>query len=102
VPRRAVELANAALTHGLGETVDSRSVRDGLVGALSGPAQRLLAELEVVGPRSASDDSLQASLGWTRGRLAQVFKELESAGLVRSTTDPGRSGRPRRLYEVKQ
>lgn len=102
IPRRALELATAALATGLGEAVSYRAARDSQVGALSGPAQRLLAELEVIGPRSASDENLQASLGWTRGRLAQVFKELEGAGLVQSTTEPGRAGRPRRLYEVKR
>lgn len=63
------------------------------------PAAMLLAELMDLAPISASDKRLLDRLGWTRGRAAQVFKQLEDAGLVTVTEEtPTGPGRPRRLY----
>ena len=67
---------------------------------LSEPAKRLLAEVEVNGAASPSDRALLTTLGWTRSRASQVFRELEQGGLVRPLERPGTRGRPRRLYEV--
>lgn len=62
----------------------------------------LLAEVMDLGPVSASDERLLDRLGWTRPRAAQVFKQLEDAGLVVVTEEaPVGPGRPRKLYAVR-
>lgn len=59
----------------------------------------LFTEVMDLGPVSASDKRLLDRLGWTRPRAAQVFKQLEDAGLVVVTEkSPGGPGRPRKLY----
>ena len=59
----------------------------------------LFTEVMDLGPVSASDKRLLDRLGWTRPRAAQVFKQLEDAGLVVVTEEaPGGPGRPRKLY----
>ncbi len=68
---------------------------------VSRAAAMLANELRGQGPVSASDADVQRRLGWTRPRLTQVLKELESAGLARATeASDGHPGRPRRLYEI--
>lgn len=68
--------------------------------ALGRPAGMLFTELMNMGPVSASDEDLLNRLGWTRGRVVQVLKQLEAAHLVVSTTEARGQGRPRKLYEV--
>jgi hypothetical protein len=59
----------------------------------------LFTEVMDLGPVSASDKMLLDRLGWTRPRAAQVFKQLEEAGLVVVTEEaPDGPGRPRKLY----
>ena len=66
---------------------------------LGRPAAMLFVELMDLGPVSPSDKLLLERLGWTRARAAQVFKQLEQAGLVVVTDEaPDGPGRPRKLY----
>lgn len=59
----------------------------------------LFTEVMDLGPVSASDAKLLGRLSWTRPRAAQVFKQLEQAGLVVATEEaPDGPGRPRKLY----
>jgi energy-coupling factor transporter ATP-binding protein EcfA2 len=101
-PRRLIALAYDVVVEG----ADPASVikRDQNVqqriSDLSEPARRLLAEVEANGAASPSDQALLTTLGWTRSRASQVFRELEQEGLVRPLERPGTRGRPRRLYEV--
>ena len=64
----------------------------------------LFAELEALGPVSASDPDLLDRLGWTRARAVQVLRDLEERGLVDSSVDRSGSGpgRPPKLYAVKR
>jgi hypothetical protein len=109
VPRRAIDLARHLLLEprqaGGADSVaavrDRMLDREQAVDRLGTPARMLLAELETVGGASASDERLLARLGWTRARAAQVFGELERAGLVDATDEPRASGRPRRVYHSK-
>jgi hypothetical protein len=64
-------------------------------------ASMLAAELEALGPRSASDSELLRRLGWTRERAVQVLKALERDGLVTSTLEKHGAGRPRKVYALK-
>jgi len=67
--------------------------------ALGRAPAMLFAEVMDLGPVSASDKRLLDRLGWTRPRAAQVFKQLEEAGLVIVTEEaPDGPGRPRKLY----
>lgn len=56
------------------------------------------------GAVSASDNSLQRSLGVTRTRLTQLLKELERAEALVSSSQPasGAIGRPRTLYDINR
>ncbi|MGI8633308.1 MAG: AAA family ATPase [Solirubrobacterales bacterium] len=66
---------------------------------LGRPAAMLFTELMDLGPVSPSDRQLLERLGWTRARAAQVFKQLEQAGLVVVSDEaPDGPGRPRKLY----
>lgn len=69
---------------------------------LGRPASMLVAELQARGgAASASDEALQQSLGWTRSRAAQVFKELHEAGLVVATHQRSEQrNRPRTVYAL--
>jgi predicted ArsR family transcriptional regulator len=64
-------------------------------------AAMLVAEVESLGPVSASDERLLSRLGWTRERAAQVFKQLEEAGLVVFSELRDGPGRPRKVYRLK-
>lgn len=71
---------------------------------LGDAAARLVDYLEVNGPASASEQRLLDELRWGRGRAQQVFKQLEGAGLVTSSTESsvGAPGRPRKLFKLDQ
>ncbi|MDQ3587173.1 MAG: hypothetical protein M3375_02315 [Actinomycetota bacterium] len=59
----------------------------------------LMAELLDRGEASPSDELLQATLGVTRSRLTQLFRELLNAKLVVAETErTGGPGRPRTIY----
>jgi hypothetical protein len=70
------------------------------VAALGERPARLLAELESLGPVSASDPQLRDRLGWARTTVQRALNELEAAGLVRSWEQSEGQGRPRRLFTV--
>ena len=71
---------------------------------LSESAARLMYELQINGPASASDKGLLTRLGWSRGRAQQVLKALEQAGLVAGELAPadGGPGRPRKVYRLTE
>lgn len=100
--RRLVTLAREALEGGAKpqERLQALSRRDAEVSKLGRPASMLMAELESLGPTSASDERLLSRLGWTRSRAVQVFRQLEDQGLVSSVSVKGGSGRPRKLYRA--
>jgi ABC-type cobalamin/Fe3+-siderophores transport system ATPase subunit len=79
----------------------SREQWDRAVEALGEPARRVVADLEAHGPASASDPSFLARVGFGRSRAAQIFAELERAGLVDASTDRAAGGRPRKVYGLR-
>jgi DNA-binding MarR family transcriptional regulator len=99
-PRRLLALAREAVQGGAkpGELAQAQSERDAQVSRLGRSASMLMAELESLGPVSASDDKLLRRLGWTRARAVQVLRGLEEQGLVTSSTVKGDAGRPRKVY----
>ncbi|HEX9890356.1 MAG TPA: ATP-binding protein [Nitriliruptorales bacterium] len=105
-PRRLLAAAREVLLTPPGETEDRFRAAVRLQNEVSRQfgraASMLVAELEALGPSSASDPELLRRLGWTRGRAAQVLRELEEAGIVTASTDrePDRPGRPRKLYRL--
>jgi hypothetical protein len=101
-PRELVALARAALRfeRAPADLLRARAAHERSVRRLGRAAEMLLGELEAAGPASASDQRLLRRLGWTRERAAQVFKLLEREGMVTSSLEKGRAGRPRKVYEV--
>ena len=99
-PRRLLALARDLLQGRANtpELLRAASERDAQVSKLGRSASMLMAELESLGPVSASDKQLLSRLGWTRSRAVQVFSQLENAGLVTSATVKGESGRPRKVF----
>jgi energy-coupling factor transporter ATP-binding protein EcfA2 len=101
-PRRLITLAREALEGGAKPSamLSALSRRDAEVAKIGRAASMLMAELESLGPTSASDERLLGRLGWTRTRAVQVLRQLEEAGLVTSSMVKGDSGRPRKLYRA--
>lgn len=102
-PRQLITLARAATAGKLtGPPMEQARARlQAKLASLGRPAAMLVAELEALGPVSASDRRLLQRLGWTRPRAVQVLKELEREGIVRSTIEqPEGSGRPRTIYHL--
>ena len=104
-PRRAVELVRHLLAAPDGEASTvvpelRRHIvdRGEALYRLGRPATMLMAELEALGSASASDERLLDRLGWTRGRAAQVFALLETAGLVEASAQRNGAGRPRKVF----
>jgi hypothetical protein len=99
-PRQLISMARDALVAetGEGEVEAAARERARRVAGLGPAAERLLLELEAVGPASASDPRLLERLGWSRQRAAQVARTLEAAGLVTSGTTRGEDGRARRVF----
>ena len=62
----------------------------------------LMAELSARQPVSASDPDLLSSLGWARTTLIKTLEQLERQGLVESFSEPGGTGRPRRLFATTE
>jgi energy-coupling factor transporter ATP-binding protein EcfA2 len=101
-PRRLIKLASETVG-GRGNPKamsQSQRDRDARVSKLGAPAAMLVSELESLGPVSASDEDLLRRLGWTRSRATQVFKELQNAGVVTSSSVKGETGRPRKVYRL--
>lgn len=103
-PRTLISLAHDVALEGRATqaVVAEQQRREDTAAALGAPARRVLDELEAHGPASASDAAFLQRLSWTRGRAAQVLRELERAGLVTASSRPGKAGRPKRIYEVKR
>jgi hypothetical protein len=74
-----------------------------LAGEVAGrPAQMLVAELQNLGPVSASDPKLLDRLGWTRPRAVDLLNQLERARIVVSRSERQQGpGRPRKVYELR-
>jgi hypothetical protein len=101
-PRRLISLATEIVNgdHDPETVLEKRRKRDGQIETLTDSSRRLLAELEANGPASPSDEGLLKRLGWSRSRAAQVFKDLERHGLVRSSERAGTGRRPRRVFDL--
>lgn len=100
-PRTLLEVTRLAARHGDPDKQLRAMVRRGTdIRRLGRAASMLYAELEALGPSSASDEELLDRLGWSRQRAAQVLTELEEGGFVRSMMRPGPSGRPRKTFEI--
>jgi hypothetical protein len=101
-PRRLVSLAHDAVVGGVppAEAAERSRRRAERANGLGTAARRLLADLEANGPASASDPGLLRRLAWSRGRAAQVFKQLEEAGLVSASDRRAGAARPQRVYEL--
>jgi hypothetical protein len=99
-PRRLLAVAREVLEQGEARPDLWRALarRDAEVSKLGRSASMLMAELESLGPSSASDETLLQRLGWTRPRAVQVLRQLENAGFVTSATVKGEAGRPRKVY----
>ncbi|HEX6947948.1 MAG TPA: AAA family ATPase [Acidimicrobiia bacterium] len=99
-PRRLIALARAAKETGIPAALQQEAMerRRAAVAQLGRPATMLMAELESLGPVSASDQRLLQRLGWTRSRAVQVFRELENAGLVTSAFAKGPAGGRQKVY----
>lgn len=104
-PRQLITLARAGLESGRSsdQIMQNRLELQRKLAELGRAASMLVAELESLGPVSASDERLLKRLGWTRPRAVQVLKQLEDAGIVTSSDEPSdASGRPRKVYNVVQ
>lgn len=100
-PRTLLEATRLAVRHkDPGKQLQAMALRELEVHRLGRAASMLYAELEGLGPSSASDEDLLNRLGWSRQRAAQVLTDLEENGLVRATMRPGPSGRPRKTFEI--
>jgi len=60
----------------------------------------LVAEMEALGPVSASDEVLQTRLRLSRPRVAELMSDLEDAGLATSEFVRRGRGRPARVYTL--
>jgi energy-coupling factor transporter ATP-binding protein EcfA2 len=102
-PRELLALARELATSDASPRalLEARSARRHEGARLGAPAEMLMAELEALGPASASDERLLRRLGWTRARAVQVFKQLEQAGIVTASEQRGRAGRPRKIYALR-
>ncbi len=102
-PRRLLDLVRAVVVDGqaVDDLLASSSAWQAHLAGLSRGAQLLAAEVDARGALSPSDDGLQRRMGVTRPRLAQLFGELQRAGLVEDTqvTASG-PGRPRVVYRL--
>jgi hypothetical protein len=100
--RRLLTLAREALEGHVDPSalIKAQRDRDERASRLGRSASMLVAELESLGPVSASDEALLKRLGWTRNRAVQVFRQLEDARLVTSSLVKGGAGRPRKVYRL--
>jgi hypothetical protein len=87
-PREAVRALSDAAVHGYdpAETLEARRRLVDLASAQGRPAG-MLAELLERGQASPSDEDLQRTLGVSRARLNQVFRQLLERRLVRAETE---------------
>jgi hypothetical protein len=102
-PRRVLADARRVLIDGaeIEELTAMRDWQSAQLAELGPSARRLLEDLETFGPASASDAELLARLGWSRGRAAQVFRQLERRNLVwGSSRRSATGGRDRKVFEL--
>jgi len=100
-PREAVRALSGALVYDRDPTTlpDARSRLLDRASARGRPAGMLMAELLDRGQASPSDEDLQRTLGVTRSRLTQMFRQLLGDQLVSAETErPDGPGRPRVVY----
>ncbi len=88
-PREAVRALSDAVVFGYdpATTLDARAKLVNLASAEGRPAAMLMAELLGRGQASPSDEDLQQTLGVTRARLNQLFRQLLERGLVAADTE---------------
>ena len=103
-PRRLLAIARESVIEGRDPAAISelRAERERRAAELGRDHSMVLAELEEHGPVSASDEDFLRRMGWPRERAARVLKELERAGITKGVSRPGESGRPRRVYEIRE
>lgn len=102
-PRDVLNLARKVIIDGgdAESEVGPHSAMSKRLESVTSAAALLARELMGQGAVSASDSDLQMRMGWSRARLTQVLKELEDAGIARSSqSSQGKTGRPKRMYEV--
>lgn len=100
-PREAVRALSDALVHGRdpGTMLASRAAMETKASLLGRPAGMLMVELLQRGQASPSDEDLQRTLGVTRARLNQLFRQLQDHDLVLAETERAAGpGRPRAVY----
>lgn len=103
-PRQLLAAARAVLLSGEEPSVIAGQLFaiQNQVASLGRPPTLLFNALLDIGPVSASDERLLDRLGWTRGRVVQVLKQLEEQGFVTAIDDVRGPGRPRKLYRAKR
>lgn len=100
-PRKALRALSDALVHDRdpASALDARGRLLDRASAHGRPAGMLMAELLDRGQASPSDEDLQRTLGVTRSRLTQIFRELLADELVSAESErPDGPGRPRVVY----
>jgi hypothetical protein len=101
-PRRLLEIVREGFRTGVSpeQRLRAETQREAEVAALGRGASMLYAELQDLGPASASNEELLERLGWSRQRTARVLGELERAGFLSSDERSGESGRPRKVFSI--
>lgn len=100
-PREAVRALSDALVYDRdpASVLDARSRLLDRASEHGRPAAMLMAELLDRGQASPSDEDLQRTLGVTRSRLTQMFRQLLADELVSAENErPAGPGRPRTVY----
>lgn len=100
-PRAAMRALSEVLVHDRDPAVafDARGQLLDQAAERGRPAGMLMAELLDRGQASPSDDDLQRTLGVTRSRLTQLFRQLLADELVTAETERTEGpGRPRAIY----
>jgi hypothetical protein len=100
-PREAIRALNDAVVHGWdpSRVLDARGQLLDRASEQGRPAAMLMGELLQRGMASPSDEDLQQSLGVTRARLNQLFRQLLEQDLVKTEIESSDGpGRPRTIY----
>lgn len=100
-PREAIRaLSNAVVTdRDPADYLDERSRLLDRASEIGRAPAMLMAELLDREQASPSDEDLQATLGVTRARLTQIFRQLQDSALVIAEAErPSGPGRPRTVY----
>jgi energy-coupling factor transporter ATP-binding protein EcfA2 len=100
-PREAIRaLSNAVVTErDPADYLEERALLQSRASEVGRAPAMLMAELLEREQASPSDEDLQATLGVTRARLTQIFRQLHAEGLVIAEAErPSGPGRPRTIY----